>query len=297
MRQLFAVIWISLWVVGNATAEVEWFVVPLDASGLGDFVSQDLQLTTTSDWTTASLLIKGRQIAELELNTGAVYQDPGGTNPPTAAQRAMSTDLEFDTAFGIEDDAISAPGNFSDGVAGAAGDLGADPMVKQTDSDGINIAWFNTDNSDTGTSIVARVTLSDDAMGIWRFAATEALEPLSFFFGTVFAGELQGLQIGDANNDGLVTGADLISVQQEFGSVDQILPEAPPGEPVRPATGQLPGDANDDGLVTGADLISVQQEFGNTLASGLAPGLPEPTTGCLWGLLVGGFIVRRPTKR
>ena len=64
---------------------------------------------------------------------------------------------------------------------------------------------------------------------------------------------------GDANKDGLVTGADLISVQQNFGQT---------------GTPPLPGDANNDGLVTGADLISVQQNFGNVLA---AP-VPEPAT-------------------
>ena len=54
---------------------------------------------------------------------------------------------------------------------------------------------------------------------------------------------------GDANKDNSVTGADLISVQQNFGKVGAV---------------PLMGDANDSGDVTGADLISVQQNFGNT---------------------------------
>jgi len=76
-----------------------------------------------------------------------------------------------------------------------------------------------------------------------------------------FAGDLErmSLQIsgsmlnGDANNDGQVTGADLISVQQNFGNVGNT---------------PLTGDANKDGLVTGADLISVQQNFGDIASGG-----------------------------
>ncbi len=71
--------------------------------------------------------------------------------------------------------------------------------------------------------------------------------------------------LGDANNDDQVTGADLIAVQQNFGSVD----------PNSPSDGLFTGDANDDGLVTGADLIAVQQNFGNVAATA---AVPEPAT-------------------
>ena len=84
---------------------------------------------------------------------------------------------------------------------------------------------------------------------------------------------------GDANNDGLVTGADLIAVQQNFGNTGL-------------ANGLLEGDANDDGLVTGADLISVQQNFGKAAA---VP-VPEPATAASLFVLVG-LIGRRRTRR
>ena len=47
--------------------------------------------------------------------------------------------------------------------------------------------------------------------------------------------------LGDANNDNQVTGADLVTAQQNFGNVD----------PDMPIDGLFLGDANDDGQVTG----------------------------------------------
>ena len=91
------------------------------------------------------------------------------------------------------------------------------------------------------------------------------------------------LLTGDANNDGLVSGQDLIAVQQNFG-------KAEPGPP----TGMLPGDANDDGLVTGLDLITVQENFGNALPAAGTP-VPEPSA---LGLLAAGGLgwIRWPIR-
>jgi len=86
--------------------------------------------------------------------------------------------------------------------------------------------------------------------------------------------------LGDANNDGQVTGADLIAVQQNFGNV------GPPND------GTLLGDANDDGQVTGADLISVQQNFGNVLG---ASAVPEPATWTALGLV--GVVLMAKRRR
>ena len=80
---------------------------------------------------------------------------------------------------------------------------------------------------------------------------------------------------GDANNYGLVSGIDLISVQQNFGRTG-------------PDDGLLGGDANDDGLVSGLDLITVQQQFGSALSPA---SVPEP--GALAGFLVLLIVGRR----
>ena len=89
--------------------------------------------------------------------------------------------------------------------------------------------------------------------------------------------------LGDANNDSLVTGQDLITVQQNFGTV------GPPND------GTLLGDANNDGLVTGADLISVQQNFGKVAAAA-----PEPAAIAIFaivGLIGGAFGRLHGTKK
>ena len=88
--------------------------------------------------------------------------------------------------------------------------------------------------------------------------------------------------LGDANNDGQVTGADLIAVQQSFGIIcSQDFPSP------------CDGDANKDGQVTGADLISVQQNFGNVLGP-VGGAVPEPTTATL--LCFGALLAISPRR-
>ena len=80
---------------------------------------------------------------------------------------------------------------------------------------------------------------------------------------------------GDANNDLIVSGLDLIAVQEGFGNSE-------PGEP----TGLLRGDANDDGVVSGLDLIKVQENFGKAAPPS---AIPEPAAVVLLAAL-GGVI-------
>ena len=114
------------------------------------------------------------------------------------------------------------------------------------------------------------------AQGVDGFVFTDTgWKQASYMFDNIFIEILSAALPGDANNDGLVTGADLISVQQNFGKT---------GDP------GLPGDANNDGLVTGADLISVQQNFGKAATA------PVPEAAAIAMLfLMGGLIVRHRT--
>ena len=88
---------------------------------------------------------------------------------------------------------------------------------------------------------------------------------------------------GDANRDGVVTGTDLIVIQQNFGASAAL-------------DGLLDGDANDDGLVTGMDLIEVQQTFGQVESTDAAvvAAVPEPAT---IALMSAGLLFMRKTRR
>ena len=148
----------------------------------------------------------------------------------------------------------------------------------QADGDVVVSAFGGTvaeiDTSQVGTTAPGSGGLVDDAVTILVTANQFDLPAL----------------MGDANKDGLVTGADLISVQQQFGKTGPT---------------PLPGDANNDGQVTGADLIAVQQGFGtegdgdvgfNGIAVpkvGATSPVPEPASLALVILAAGSMALRR----
>ena len=101
-------------------------------------------------------------------------------------------------------------------------------------------------------------------------ASLEALEPRLYLSSDPALGAY--LLVGDANNDDMVGGADLIAAQQNFGAVED-----------GSATGLFIGDANDDGMVTGADLIAVQRHLGRAAAG---PVVDDPG-------LAGGIVFRQ----
>lgn len=81
-----------------------------------------------------------------------------------------------------------------------------------------------------------------------------------------------GVLLGDANNDGQVTGADIIAVQRNFSIVYSFDSRC---------NGLGLGDANDDCRVTGADVVLIYQNFRNT-SSGFS--IPEPEGLALFGV-------------
>ena len=117
----------------------------------------------------------------------------------------------------------------------------------------------------------------DDLMGEDTFSLADTFEIL---YSPGFE-SINSFLDGDANNDGFVTGADLISVQQNFGTTG--------------VQGDLTlqGDANRDGAVTGADLIRVQQNFGKALAP--SELVPEPIA--MTPALLLAILVRRARRK
>jgi len=77
----------------------------------------------------------------------------------------------------------------------------------------------------------------------------------SFVF--TFEAESTPVLFGDADNDGAVSGSDLLAVTNNFGATGV-------------ANGLLVGDADDDGAVSGSDLLAVTNNFGATLPAAVS---------------------------
>lgn len=133
----------------SATLSAE-FVAVNNTSALSGYTTADLEVTSTTDWTSAALL--------LELSQGSIYQDANGDiEAPNPALFGTFPSLEFDTY-------LDAGGN-SVFVAGDAGDVGGD--VFQFDTSEVDALWFDVAGGDTGTLTLGRFTLTDDAVGTW----------------------------------------------------------------------------------------------------------------------------------
>ena len=136
-------------------------VAPVDnTSALTGYVTQDIVITTVSDWLSAQLVVMLDE-------PGGVYQDPlGSANPqsPNPAMFASSSSLEFDTyvSNGVLGESVSTAG---------AVDLGGPPDAI-FDANHISIVWYTTDTDDMGTLALARLTLADVADGTWQFLTT-----------------------------------------------------------------------------------------------------------------------------
>ncbi len=155
---------------GTITAE---FVTVDNSAELTRYNTFDLQVTTTNDWTAAVLL--------LTLTQGTIYQDVAGTAlATTPAAYIFAPSVEFDTALGGD-----AP---SSSIAGAAGDLGGDAF--QFDTAELDVSWFNIASTDTGTFTIARITLSDDAVGTWSYLTVNSATDSATDSGTITAGSL-----------------------------------------------------------------------------------------------------------
>lgn len=87
----------------------------------------------------------------------------------------------------------------------------------------------------------------------------------------------KGLKGGDANRDGLVTGADFSILAAAFGT----------------GANWDQGDFNDSGSVNGADFSILAASFGSSSNPGPASAIPEPTSAVIALFGLAGFAARR----
>ena len=101
------------------------------APELAGFVTQDIQVLTTNDWSSSGMV--------LNLTSGSVYQAANGDDfAPSSLAIQADPSLAFDTYVGILDDFII-------GIAGTAGDLGGSGAgwPYGFDTQTLDVTWFN----------------------------------------------------------------------------------------------------------------------------------------------------------
>ena len=269
--------WIDSIVPSVPTGPMSMEVVSVDnAAELTGYVTQDLVLSTPTDWLSAQLRVT---LSE----PGGVYQDAvGNTNPqsPNPAWLPLRPVLAFDTYVGngVLGESVSTTG---------AVDLGG-PLTAVFDEDGISIAWWTSDHDDIGLLDLARLTLANDATGTWSFLATAqpAEGPMVMLEGYVVNGELVFELTGDVNGDGFVGQVDLDIVLGEWGNRPPIDPRADP-------------DGN--GMVAQGDLDYVLANWGQGLAPAGGQSVPEPGTLAIFAFCgfvpIASGLRRKPKSR
>ena len=219
-------------------APSDFSMAPVDNSGGGDavegFVTQDLSVDFDGRWTGCQLLV--------ELDTGSIYQDAaGGVTPPTDFIVGLVPSAAFDTFVAAGGATSGTSETFS--LGGGAVDLGASPTA-QFDAAGINQAWNPPGGAailDRTDFVTARVTLSADATGTWKFLVSSGGE-MQTYEGSISDGEMIPEPTGtagilfresltaDAAYAGIfVSPAGSIRLQSRSGSGDNVSGQTEPG--------------------------------------------------------------------
>ncbi|WP_432798449.1 PEP-CTERM sorting domain-containing protein [Poriferisphaera sp. WC338] len=137
-----------------------------NSSALSGHITNDIAIDYTGQWDGSQLI--------LSLTSGGIYQDNAGSDTaPNAAFFGFVPTLEFDTF--ITGGAL-VQGGITPGTAGGAVNLGGNPGATFSTS-AIDIAWFPPGGSSGITNqtgfTVARITLTDDATGTFKFLASD----------------------------------------------------------------------------------------------------------------------------
>jgi hypothetical protein len=168
------------------------------------YVSHDLSVNAATDWLATEMRVV--------LTGGSIYQntDAGTPNPiykgPDPSNFGALPNLRWDTyvtsAQGLADVAPRS--------AGGAVDLGGSATLAFTTSS-INLEWFTTNTTDSGTFTLGRFTLSNDAAGTWQLRLDSLNQTAPYLLsGNVQNGLLISNPIGDYNGNGIVDAPDYV---------------------------------------------------------------------------------------
>jgi hypothetical protein len=144
---------------------------------LSGYVTQDLLFEAVQDWLSAEL--------RLELTSGRLYQDRYGSDlTPSEALIDAHPTVEYDTY-------LSANGRENATLTiGGAVDLGGSAGLTMNETS-IDAAWFGTSDTDIGDVLLSRVTISDDAVGIWSLLVSDVGGGSYLVSGTISKGVMR----------------------------------------------------------------------------------------------------------
>ncbi len=231
----------------SASASIAVNFTPVNNSAapeLAGFVTQDILIRTTNDWSSSGMV--------LSLTSGSIYQDTSpaaGDTAPDPGQFGVYPSLAFDTYVGTHDDPSS-------GIAGTARDLGGTSAGWPDhlfDTQALDVTWFDVNNATgpnlhVGISTIGRLSLSDDAQGTLAFSVSEANKQFVQYEFPIVDGQV----IPVDNCPGLPgdPGCDIVGL----GELDNVLnhwnQQVPPLD-------NLQGEFDGDGFVGIGDLDSV----------------------------------------
>jgi len=210
------------------------------APALSGFVTQDIRVLTTNDWTTTGMV--------LNLTGGSIYQDPfdngtfhGGELAPSETDILFAPSVEFDTYVG-------QVGGASQGIGGGAGDLGGSNPY-QFDTQGLDVTWFDIPNGAGGSyglTSIGRLSLSDDAQGTLRLSLSEAKNAYVPYEFNIVDGRVQPDPVCNLPGDD-ACGYGILGLSQ----LDTILSH---WNQIVPTGDHLQGDYHRDGFVGLDDL-------------------------------------------
>jgi len=239
-----------------------------NSTALSGYVTQDLIVHSATDWLSCQLMVTPD-------SAGGIHQDPLGSSG------AQSPDPFFFAYFpSVEYDTYVSNGSAGDGPLSAGGAVDLSGAPTQTfDQDALNIAWYSTSIDDLEELALARITLTDDATGTWRFlvSAYPAEGPLIYANGYLLNGTM--FFAGDRNADGLVSQVDLDILLNDWGHSGEAITDPR-------------ADVNGDGFVGQGDLDTVLDYWGQGTPAMEGGPIPEPGSLPLLGI-AGMFLLGR----